>query len=134
MARILEHVGTYIPSYVCGIEFVFDPTEIILALDDANPIITQNPSDDDMKKMKDRYQLIIHQGSTGIELYDTGVCINLIGNRLYFTSKNIANQKVYLPDIMSKKYHSSASWFIDAYKFQDEPLCDDKSQAETKDI
>ena len=120
MAKILEYRHANILSEsVTGIEFDFEPTEVILTT--GNMTITQNPSDDDMKIMKDNYQIIITQGSTGVDLYDTGVCINLIGNRLFFTNKNIANQAATLTNVVNHNYPLDHTlWFVEAFKLIDE--------------
>ena len=119
MAKILEyrHASIYSGS-ASGLEFNFEPTEVILTTQDMT--ITQNPSDDDMKVMKDNYQIIITQGSTGVDLYDTGVCVNLVGNRLFFTNKNIANQAATLPHVNQNYNLDRTLWFIEAFKLMDE--------------
>lgn len=119
MAKILEyrHASIFSGS-ASGLEFNFEPTEVVLTTQDMT--ITQNPSDDDMKIMKDNYQVIITQGSTGIDLYDTGVCVNLVGNRLFFTNKNIANQAATLPHVNQKYQSDRTLWFIEAFKLMDE--------------
>ena len=119
MAKILEYRRANILSgSVTGLEFDFEPTEVILTSKDV--VITQNPSDEDMKAMKDNYQIIITQGSTCVDLYDTGVCINLVGNRLFFTNKNIANQAATLTNVNQSYHVNHTLWFVEAFKLMDE--------------
>ena len=118
MAKILEYRRANILSgSVTGLEFDFEPTEVILTT--RNMIITQNPSDEDMKAMKDNYQIIITQGSTGVDLYGTRVSDNHVGNRLFFTNKNIANQAATL---VVNHNHSldNTLWFVEVFKLMDE--------------
>ena len=125
MARILEVGWINIESnQAVAVEFKFEPTMVVLTKNGIT--ITQNPTDKDMQEMKEAYQVIVTQGSTNVDLYDTGVCINLIGNRLFFTSKNIANQLTPLPFVSPKNdgwdYGRRTTWSAGGYKLQDDPI------------
>ena len=97
MGYITEYCRGHIDSNLSGVQFKFEPTQVILGMNSDNFWVSQNATDEYMNIIKGNKQVIIKQGDSGIVLYDTDIVVSLHGNTLSFTNKNIANQPISLP-------------------------------------